>query len=74
MLAAARALSVSAAGAKQQTRLHSVAAVNQRDRQTDRQTDGWTPDRYLNTYCVVCGLSLQCFDAVGWATGRASGL
>jgi len=24
--------------------------------------------------CNICMLSLQCFDAVGWAAGRASGL
>ena len=30
------------------------------------QTDGRTPDRYI--------LCKQCFDTVGWAAGRASGL
>ena len=26
------------------------------------------------THCLLCQCSLQCFDAVGWAAGRASGL
>jgi len=25
-------------------------------------------------FCYRCSISLQCFDAVGWAAGRASGL
>jgi len=29
---------------------------------------------YLSRFFYFSGLSLQCFDAVGWAAGRASGL
>jgi len=53
----------------------------------DRQTDGQTLDSFtMLTTCyadrtimsIIIGLpvstGLQCFDAVGWAAGRASGL
>ena len=31
--------------------------------------------RPIFSYCVIlCGICLQCFDAIGWSSGRASGL
>jgi len=33
-----------------------------------------TPYAELFTYILVCIMCLQCYDAVGWAAGRASGL
>jgi len=29
---------------------------------------------WLSSVSLICGHCLQCFDAVGWAAGRASGL
>ena len=41
----------------------------------------WTREEFIHVSAYVvdcvhsmCSLSLQCFDAVGWAAGRASGL
>ena len=39
--------------------------------QTNRRTDGQTDTRPL---LLAYALRFQCFDAVGWAAGRASGL
>jgi len=34
----------------------------------------WFKNYYYYYYYYYAGLYLQCFDAVGWAAGRASGL
>jgi len=34
----------------------------------------WILSRLTGLHILVHNLSLQCFDAVGWAAGRASGL
>ena len=35
---------------------------------------GRPPDEFGVSKSMECDISLQCFDTVGWATGRASGL
>ena len=40
------------------------------DVQMDKRTDRQTPDIFIDP--AVHSISLQCFDAVGWAAGRAS--
>jgi len=34
----------------------------------------WFFTSVVHTACIICSSGLQCFDAVGWAAGRASGL
>jgi len=47
---------------------------NGTDRQTDTQTDRSITLVVIKQSVIGSKFGLQCFDAVGWAAGRASGL
>jgi len=56
-------------GPQQQTDCSGPAAVCSC---WNRQTNGWTLYGFIDPVLHI--MCLQCFDAVGWAAGRAPGL
>ena len=52
----------------------SVGVWPRTDRQTDTQTHVTTIHFALSTSHAKCNNNTQCFDTVGWVTGKASGL
>jgi len=51
-----------------------TAAVNLLEKITGQRQSWKTPDKFGVSKPMECDIFLQCFDTVGWATGRASGL